>query len=65
LISIDSLAWRRSQRCDTGTCVEVAQTDDGVALRDSTLPGYGMLHFAVSDWKRFVADLRAGHHYSG
>jgi hypothetical protein len=54
------LGWRRSQRCDTGACVEVAELADGVALRDSTRPDGPVLRFSRGDWTGLVTDLRTG-----
>jgi hypothetical protein len=51
--------WRRSQRCDTSACVEVAQIAGGIALRDSTRPDDPVLHFSQAEWTSFLAGLRA------
>ena len=58
------LSWRKSQRCDTGACVEVAELPSGVALRDSTVPDGPTLTFSRSDWAGFVADLRIEDHHA-
>jgi hypothetical protein len=54
------LAWRKASFCASGECVEVAQRDDVIMLRDSTLPHGPMLSYAVSDWRRFVRTIKAG-----
>lgn len=64
LISSDSLTWRRSQRCDNATCVEVARTIAGVAMRDSTHPDGPVLRFPATAWDQLMADLRAGRHHT-
>ena len=51
--------WRRSQRCDSCACVEVAHVAGGFAVRDSTQPGAG-LSFSAAEWKAFVAGVRNG-----
>ena len=51
--------WRRSQRCDTNACVEVARLTTGVALRDSSLRDGPTLTFSKENWAGFVAEMRA------
>lgn len=52
--------WRRSSRCDSGTCVEVALDPDGLVLvRDSKDPG-PVLVFDPAEWDDFVAGVKAG-----
>jgi hypothetical protein len=53
-------SWRRSSRCDTGSCVEVAMMDDGVAVRDSKQPDGPVLRFTKSEWTAFVAGVDNG-----
>jgi len=52
-------SWRRSTRCESGHCVEVARQGRDVAMRNSTVPD---LHLRLSEaaWDAFIADLRAG-----
>jgi hypothetical protein len=52
-------AWRRSRRCDSSACVEVAQVPGGFAVRDSTQPD-AVLSFPAAQWKTFVAGVRNG-----
>jgi hypothetical protein len=55
------LAWRRSNRCDSGACVEVAFAGGGVAMRDSKVAGGGaVLRFTRDEWSSFVAGVREG-----
>lgn len=51
--------WRRSRRCDSCACVEVAHTGGGFAVRDSTRPDT-VLSFSAAEWKTFVAGVRNG-----
>ena len=44
----DSLQWRRSSRCSSSTCVEVAQVGDMILLRDSKNPAVAPLRFTTS-----------------
>jgi Domain of unknown function (DUF397) len=53
-----SIRWRRSSRCETGGCVEVARIDGMVAIRDSKDPA--MLIFSPAEWSAFVAGVRDG-----
>jgi hypothetical protein len=53
--------WRKSGRCDSGTCVEIASSGDGVAMRDSKEPDGPVLHIARDQWTDFLAGVRAGH----
>jgi hypothetical protein len=51
--------WRRSTRCESGHCVEVARRDGDVAMRNSTVPDLH-LRLSLEAWDAFVAELRAG-----
>ncbi|MFC0529160.1 DUF397 domain-containing protein [Phytohabitans kaempferiae] len=52
--------WRKSQRCESSTCVEVAEAAGGMAMRDSAHPDGPVLHFSRSGWQGFVLGLRDG-----
>lgn len=52
-------AWRRSTKCESAACVEIADLGDDVALRNSTDPGRNVV-FSREDWRSFVAGVRAG-----
>jgi hypothetical protein len=52
-------AFRRASFCASGECVEVAQRDGMIILRDSVRP-HSMLHYAVSDWGSFVRNIKSG-----
>jgi hypothetical protein len=56
----EHLQWRRSRRCDSGACVEVAMSDDcgEIAIRDSKDPDGACLIFAAEEWMSFVTRLR-------
>ena len=57
------VAWRRSSRCESNACVEVAlevaHGHGSVAVRDTTLPH---LHLTFDDasWRGLVRDIRSG-----
>ncbi|TDC41106.1 DUF397 domain-containing protein [Micromonospora sp. KC213] len=54
--------WRKSARSgDTGgSCVEVAEPSDALAVRDSKDPDGPALLFGRKAWSSFVANLRHG-----
>ncbi|MEV0455260.1 DUF397 domain-containing protein [Catellatospora methionotrophica] len=54
------LTWRRSSYCDSGACVEVAQLDHGVAIRDAKDPQGPALRFSRQEFAAFIAGVRAG-----
>jgi hypothetical protein len=55
----DKLSWNRSSRCESGTCVEVAVTDDEVHVRQAD--GHGQpLTFSRQTWRAFTVAARAG-----
>jgi hypothetical protein len=51
--------WRRSSRCESQHCVEVAEVAGGIAVRDSTDPCRS-LRITAPAWRRFLAALHAG-----
>lgn len=55
-----ALDWRRSRRCDTGSCVEVALIGNDVAVRDSKNPDGLVLRFSMDEWDTFQEGVRAG-----
>ena len=62
MLEVDSSPdWRKASRCDSGTCVEVASVNGGVAIRDSKQPdGSPHLTFSPEPWQAFIAGIRAG-----
>lgn len=53
-----SIQWRRSSRCETGACVEVARINGMIAIRDSK--DAAILIFSPDEWSAFVAGVRDG-----
>jgi hypothetical protein len=53
------LPWRKSSRCDAGSCVEVAITPAEVHVRNSTDPETS-LSFSRAEWSAFVSALARG-----
>lgn len=54
--------WHKSSRSggNGGNCVEVAELDTTVAVRDSKHPDGGMLVFSRSEWISFVDATKNG-----
>ncbi len=53
-------AWRKSSFCASGECVEVAEHDGMIVLRDSKEPRGGMLRYTTEEWQSFVRGIKAG-----
>jgi hypothetical protein len=58
--STKSLVWRRSRRCASGACVEVATDGDRYFVRDSKKPEAVALEFTRAEWAAFVAGVQEG-----
>lgn len=53
-----ALDWRKSTRCESQHCLEVARFSDGLAIRNSTEPTR-YLTFTRSVWRNFLESLSA------
>jgi hypothetical protein len=54
-------AWRRSRlSMANGNCVEAAQDQDGVSVRDSSDRAGTVLRYSAGAWKNFIIDAKAG-----
>jgi Domain of unknown function (DUF397) len=59
--NLQSLGWRKARRCmANGNCVEVGQTDDVIAVRDSTNTGGYVLVYGIESWRAFTCEARQG-----
>ena len=58
--TIDTVPWRKSSYSGTsgGSCVEAADMEGNVLVRDTTDRGGLVLHFSPDAWHRFTAMLR-------
>jgi len=54
------LTWRESGYSDNGTCVEVAQDGEEVAVRNSQRPDAGTVLFTRAEMAAWVAGCKAG-----
>jgi hypothetical protein len=53
--------WRKSSHSSAnGACVEVAETSDLIAVRDSKDPAGPKLVFTAPEWEAFAASVRDG-----
>jgi hypothetical protein len=52
------LVFRTASFCASGECIEVAQRDDVIIIRDSTQPHGAMIRSDAADWRRFVRDIK-------
>jgi hypothetical protein len=52
--------WRKSSYSNSGDCLECLIGTDEVRLRDSTRRSSGELHLNRSQWRAFLAEIKAG-----
>jgi len=59
---IGDLRWRKSSYSGNGgNCVEVAEHDGLILIRDTKDHGHGpVLRYTPAEWRAFVAGVRAG-----
>ena len=56
-----TFGWKRSSRCDSGTCVEANLAEaDVVYVRDSKLDDSPLLRVSAEAWRAFTSGLKAG-----
>jgi hypothetical protein len=53
-------AWRRSSKCDVGTCVEVHAELGEVTIRNSAYPTGVRIAFSFEVWRKFLSDVKSG-----
>ncbi|MEO3854154.1 DUF397 domain-containing protein [Acrocarpospora sp. B8E8] len=54
-------SWHKSSLSGDGaSCVEVAITDDVIAVRDTKNRAGGMLVFRPDEWEAFIGGVRLG-----
>jgi hypothetical protein len=57
---IGTVAWRRSSRCSSSTCVEVGRLNYDVVLRDSKIEQSPLLRYTTEEFRAFVEGVKAG-----
>jgi hypothetical protein len=61
LVPDGSLAWRKATKSNTGGCVELAPTPDGmIAVRDSKNPQGAILLYTPVEWDAFLDGVKRG-----
>jgi hypothetical protein len=58
--NVDAVQWRKSTRCGSNACVEVANVAGTYLVRDSKDPDGAVLRFSVQEWAAFVDGVKAG-----
>jgi hypothetical protein len=60
--NLSRAVWRKSSLSgeNGGNCVEVANLDDSVAVRDSKHPDGGALVFSPAEWAIFLDATKSG-----
>jgi len=57
---MNGIRWRRSSRCGTSACVEVAKVAERYLIRDSKDPAGTVLSFTEQEWAAFIQGVTAG-----
>jgi len=53
-------SWRKASFCASGECVEVAELNGMIVMRDSKQPRGCMLRYTSMEWRSFVCGVKAG-----
>lgn len=62
-MDVSSVRWRKSSFSggNGGGCVEVANHDGYILVRDTKDHGHGPIHrYTPAEWRAFIAGVRAG-----
>jgi hypothetical protein len=57
-MDFSTLAWRKSSHSESGNCVEVANQDESVFIRDSKDPDGPVLCVSPSAWRGLIQMVR-------
>jgi hypothetical protein len=58
-MNLNSVTWRKSSRCASSSCVEVAKVGEDYLVRDSKNPQMTPLAFTPAEWDAFVKGVKA------
>jgi hypothetical protein len=53
-------SWRKSNYCNSSSCVEAALLEDRVLMRDSKVGNGLTVEFSLSEWRIFLNAVRDG-----
>lgn len=53
-------AFKRSSKCESANCVEVALTDANWVLVRGTTDKYSLLVFTAEEWQSFIDGVKLG-----
>jgi uncharacterized protein DUF397 len=56
----ENVRWRRSSRCASNTCVEIATVGQTYHVRDAKDPNGAVLSMDSAGWAAFVSAVKAG-----
>jgi hypothetical protein len=56
----DSISWRKASACHQGSCIEVAQINGSIAIRESKDPDGLILLYSPEEWRTFLSGAKAG-----
>lgn len=59
-MDLTSVQWRKSTRSGTENCVEVAISDEGVAVRDTKDRSKAPHIFTRAEWDAFIGGVKGG-----
>jgi hypothetical protein len=52
--------WRKASLCGGGECIEFAELNGMVVMRDSKDPRGGLLRYSADEFRSFVLGIKAG-----
>jgi hypothetical protein len=52
-------AWKKSRRCESGHCVEIADLAGAVGIRDSVTPQQHLI-FSTASFQAFLGGVKSG-----
>lgn len=51
--------WRKSSYCASGECVEIAELNGMIVMRDSKDPHGPTLRYTAEEWQSFIRAIKA------
>lgn len=56
------VAWRTPLRCDSGACVQVAESDQMILVGDSKAPQGPALSYSKTEFREFILSAKSGYY---